>query len=143
MVPSNYHATVEHRDVATLLTTGAQPVIMPSMNRQPGSTNADWVNFGKVDTTVLAAFDAIRSPKVGRGTFLAVIARSTAGKAADLTPYTGDTNNPRTAFGRVRTPEYDRTAKGQMPAGVTRTGFLRAMIDVAKQEGLVWHPSAR
>lgn len=129
--------------MATLLTTGAQPVIMPPMNRQPGSTNVDWVNFGKVDAAALAAFDAIRSPKVGRGTFLAVIARSPAGKAVDLTPYTGDTNGPRVTFGRVRTPEYVRTDKAHMPPYVTRTGFLRAMTDVAKKEGLVWHPSAQ
>ena len=48
---------------------------MPPMNRQPGSTNVDWVNFGKVDTAVLRAFDAVRPVKMGRGTFLAVVAR--------------------------------------------------------------------
>ena len=129
--------------MAPLLTTAAQPVIMPPMNRQPGSTNVDWVNFGKVDTAVLRAFDAIRPAKMGRGTFLAVVARSPAGKAADLAPYTGDTNGPRTSFGRVRTPEYVRTSKGNMPSCVTRSGFLRAMTDVAEKEGLAWQPPAQ
>ena len=113
------------------------------MNRQPGSTNRDWVNFGEIDTAVIAAFDALRPVKMGRGTFLAVIARSPAGKAVDLTPYAGDTNGPHASFGRVRTPEYDRTSKGNMPPCVTRTGFIRAMTDVAKKEGLGWQPPAQ
>ena len=110
------------------------------MNRQPGSTGGDWVNFGKVDVAALAAFDAARPVKMGRGTFLAVLSRSPAGKAVDLTPYAGDTNGPHAAFGRVRKPEYVRTNKANMPPFVTRTGFLRAMTAVAKQEGMTWQP---
>lgn len=120
-----------------------QTAILPPMNRQPESTGKDWVNFGKVDAAILAQFDAIRSPKVGRGTFLATIARTPAGRAVDLTPYAGDSNGPHTVFGRVRRPEYDRTSRGKMPSCVTRSGFLRAMTDIAKQEGLVWQPPAQ
>ena len=103
----------------------------------------DWINFGPVDSAVLAEFDAIRNPAIGRGSFLAVIARSEAGRNADLAPYAGKCQTGRAMFGRVRHAEYDRTRKTAMPRGVTRSGFLKAMVDTAKREGFVWQSPAQ
>lgn len=95
-------------------------------------TPVKWINFGPVDAVALAEFDAVRPGDVGRGAFLSLLARSEAGQSVDLSPFAGETLGKRAMFGRCHAEEYDRTRRGQMPAGVTRTGFLKAMTSIAE-----------
>lgn len=98
-------------------------------------TTAKWINYGPVDAAALKAFDDVRPHDVGRGSFLSLLAHSEAGMSVDLAPFAGETLGKRAMFGRCRVEEYDRTRKGMMPTGVTRTGFLKAMTSIA---GTIW-----
>lgn len=94
-----------------------------------------WINYGAVEASALAEFDNVRPGDVGRGAFLALLSNSEAGQAVDLSKFAGIADEKRVVFGRCHAEEYNRTRKGMMPPGVTRTGFLKAMTSVA---GMLW-----
>ena len=98
--------------------------------------NAKWANFGLVRRDVLAAFDEARAGRAGRGTFLHTLATSAAGQTVDLNRFKGyacDDPAERVNFGRCREPERLRTARGNLPTGVNRTGFIAAMVSIADE----------
>lgn len=69
---------------------------------------------------------------------MARLARSNEGGTIALEEFAGykcTVAADRAAFGRCMEEESVRTMRDFMPKGVNRTGFIAAMIEVAKREG--------